>query len=359
MPLPKKWLLTLANKRKAITTYEYTSEEKAWDKLLLKSVNMPHYMQASAWGESKARSQWPVSRLIVQADTGALPLQVFSRTVPGLGRLHYAPEVVGVTKDTIPSLTDQLTKQYGKGLAFKLELYQPYAEELVDAFRANGWLKGNSVQHRNTVIVDLQGTEEELFARIKKRARYEVRVAQRNGVRVEKVEATRERLDMLANLMQVTAKRSGAFFRNSSYINKYWHTFSKTNQGSLYLAWHESDLLAGAYIISYGKTAWYKDSGSVRLKSNFMASRFLQWEIMRDLQSQGITHYDLSGIPAPENIENSSMKGLYAFKTGFSNSTTQLMPAMELPFGKRYALWPKAEPELLRLYSGFRKDFWY
>ncbi len=358
LPLSRK-LLETVSKRQAVTVQTYSQEEKAWDKLVLKTNKTPHYIQSSAWGESKARSQWPVSRLVAYTENGILSLQVFSRTVPGLGRLHYAPEVAGVATENIPALTQQLYSQYGKGLVFKLELYQPYSEELIKAFEENGWVMGKSVQHRNTVIVDLTGTEEDLFGRIKKRARYEIRVAQRNNVRVEKVAVTPEKLDLLATLMNITAKRSGAFFRKNKYSNKYWQSFAKNNQGSLYFAYHDMDLLAGAFVITYSNRAWYKDGGSVRHKSELMGPRFLQWEIMRDLQKQGIQFYDLCGIPAVEDLEKSSMKGLYVFKTGFACETTKFMPAMELPFGKRYSIWQKTENEFLRLYSGFTKDFWY
>lgn len=348
----------LSIKRKAITAQEYTEEEKAWDEAVLSLGGTPHYMQSSAWGQSKARSQWPVSRLAVGVHNQKLPVQVFSRSVPGFGRLHYAPEVSSVTKNTIPSLTNEIQNNY-KGMAFKLELYQQYDENLIEAFQKNGWVRANSVQHRTSVIINLNGTEEELFASMKKRARYEVRVAERNKVRVEKVEITQKRLNILAELMGITAKRSGAFFRKDSYTNRYWHSFNNAGLGSLYFAWHDMDLLAGAYVVNYGPTAWYKDGGSVRHKSNLMGPRYLQWEIMRDLQSQGLKYYDLSGIPATEDVEKSSMKGLYVFKTGFSNESVKFMPAMELPLSKRHQLWPKAEHHFLRLYSGFRKDFWY
>lgn len=358
LPLSRK-LLEIGNKRKSVTIHNYSSEEKAWDKLMLETNRTPHYIQSSAWGESKTRSQWPVSRLIAYTENGILPIQVFSRTVPGLGTLHYSPEVSGITADNIPTLTKQLYSQYGKGLAFKLELYQPYSERLVKAFENSGWVQGRSVQHRNTIIVDLKGTEEDLIGRLRKRARYEVRVAQRNNVRIEKVSVTPERLGLLATLMNITAKRSGAFFRKSAYTNRYWQSFANTNQASLYFAYHDMDLLAGAFVITYGNGAWYKDGGSVRQKSNLMGPRFLQWEIMRDLQSQNIEFYDLCGIPNLEDLEKSSMKGLYVFKTGFTNETTRFMPTMELPFGKRYPIWQKTENDFLRLYSGFTKDFWY
>lgn len=317
-------------------------------------------MQSSGWGESKSGSNWPVSRFVADISGKKQPVQIFSRTVPGLGRLHYSPELSGIDEADIPGLTKQLREQYGKrSLALKVELYQPYSEDLINAFKKSGWVQGNSVQHRSSVIADLSGTEDEMFARLKKRARYESRVGQRSGVKVEKVEINQENLDKLWSLMQATAQRSGAFFRKNEYNSRYWKSFNQAGQASLFLAWHEEDLLAGAFVIEYGKTAWYKDGGSVREKSNLMAPRYLQWEIMKDLHKRGFKHYDLSGIPAENERHTSSMKGLYTFKTGFSNETVQFMPAMELKFSKRYPLWPKAEHQFLRLYSGLRKDFWY
>lgn len=359
LPVPRNFWYRFAGLRKSVDTEVYTEEEQAWDKLVISTSPNPHYMQSSAWGESKAKTQWPVSRFIGYDANGILPLQVFSRTVPSLGRLHYVPNVTGITPEIIPALTSQLKSQYGKGMVLKLECYQPHSDDLIQAFTSNGWLKANSVQARSTVIVDIQGTSDELFTRIKKRARYEVRVAERSGVRVEKVEVNEQNLKHLTSLMNITAKRSGSFFRKESYTTKYWKAFSRTEQAHLYFAWHEMDLLAGAFVVTYGKTGWYKDGGSVRQKSNLMGPRFLQWEIMRDLQTMGITHYDLSGIPAESELETSSMKGLYTFKTGFAHETTHFMPAMELPFGKRHPVWSVSEPQFLRLYSGFRKDFWY
>ena len=186
-----------------------------------------------------------------------------------------------------------------------------------------------------------------------------MRLAERSGVRVEKVPVSKDKLNLLAELMNITAKRSGAFFRKNSYTYKYWEAFTSTGQGHLYFAWHDNDLLAGAYVLTSGETAWYKDGGSVRQKSNLMGPRFLQWEIMKDLRSRGVKLYDLSGVPSNDELQESSMKGLRTFKSGFSHDVCTFMPAMELPFGHRYPLWPKTESQFLRFYAGFTRDFWY
>ncbi len=333
--------------------------DKDWDKLLLKSVKNPHFMQSNAWAMSRKNSSWQVSRTFLETNKEGYPLQLFSRLVPGLGKLYYAPEISGININNLPKFTEIIQQKFSNGLAIKVELYQPYDEKLIDTFIQNGWVKANSVQHRSTVIVDLSGSEEELFARIKSRARYEVRTAQKNNVKVEKVEINKLNLDLLFDLINITAKRTGAFFRKKDYFDNYWNSFNEAGQGSLYFAWYNKEMIAGAYVIDFGEFAWYKDGGSVRSKSKLMGSRLLQWEIMRDLQKRGIKSYDLSGIPAEKDKLTSSMKGLYTFKTGFSNETSSFMPAMELPTAKRYLIWPKAEQQFLRAYSVLTNDFWY
>ena len=334
-------------------------DDKVWDEMVLKWQAPAHFMQSSVWKNTKSQSQWKASRLLVDDKSWQLPVQVFSRIVPGFGRVHYAPELGGVNADNISEVTEQLKAKYKRGGAIKVELYEEYSEDLIKAFEAAGWRRANSVQYRHSVAVDLLGTEEHAFARFKGRVRNEIRMAQKSGVKVEKVEVNKENLDHLHRLMNVTSARSGAFFRSREYLDNYWHAFTNAGQGSLYFIRHEGDLLAAAYIIKYGKHAWYKDGGSVREKSELKAPRLLLWEAMCDLMKEGIEVLDLSGIPEEHELATSHMKGLYTFKTGFAKSTKKFMPAMELPIGKLYPAWPKAERHWLRLYSYLKKDFWY
>lgn len=335
------------------------NKHQDWDKLVLASSNHPNYMQSESWAKTKESSSWKTSYILIDDARPALPLQVFSRSVPSLGKVHYAPQVSGVSQKNIDILTKAIKKQCKKGIVFKLELYQPYSQELISAFQKAGWKRGNSVQYRDSVDVDLSGTEEDMFLRLKRRARYEVRVAQRNGVKVEKVAPGLTNFNKLAELLDITSKRTGAFIRPRSYLFKYWKIFSDAGLGDIYFVRHKKTPLAGTFIIKYGSHAWYKDSGSTGHENKLMASRFMLWEIMRDLQKQGIKSFDLSGIAAQEDLKTSSLAGLNPFKTGFSNDTVKYMPALELPLSVRYKLWPQAESQYLRLYSKLKKDFWY
>jgi len=331
-----------------------------WDSTVLAVQGDSHFMQSDAWAATKAGSPWQLSRIRTRQAGSPLPVQLFRRRVPGLGSLVHAPRVAGVTADAVPDLTTALRDTAARGaFAVKLEFFQHDDEALLQAFLANGWMRTKASQYRHAVAVDLTGTEEEVFARFKKRARYEIRSAERGGVVVDRVPLTEQNIDTMVGLVNVTKDRSGAFFRNRRYLDTIWNAFAERGQGSLYFARHEGEVLAGAFALTFGRTGWYKDGGSVRSKPKLMAPRYLQWAIMRDLRSRGVTRYELGNIPAPDAVEASSSAGLYRFKTGFADDTVRYLPAVELPLRRSQALWHSQEHRFLAAYSRLRHDYWY
>lgn len=329
--------------------------DEHWDKELLARAPA-HYMQSEAWAESKSGSPWHVFRFAMPSK---LPVQVLARIAPLLGEVQYAPQVAGITADDVATLTQQIRTENQRGMLFKLELYQAYDEALIEAFKRAGWRRTGRRQPEYSVLVDLTGSLDEVSARFKKRARWEIRVAERAGVKVERAELTKENFDTFRRLLVETEKRSGAFFRSREYMDAYWNAFNARGQGRLYFARLGDELLSGAYVIEYDKTAWYKDGGSVRDTNNVYGSRFMQWEIIKDLHAAGVTCYDLSGISPPNDKNHANMAGIYTFKTAFARDITRFMPAFDLPLSSRARLWPKLEKQYIRANSQLHHDFWY
>ena len=313
-----------------------------------------HYMQTRAWADIKAAFGWK-SDIV---ELGHANIVVYKRSVPGVGKLVYIP---GATTTNPDGLTEVLRKRYAKkAFAARLELNQLYDERLVSRYEALGWRSiQKHVQYRHTVTVDLSQPEDDIWMSFKSRGRYEVLQAQKAGVIIEQAEPTADNLKKMYELMQVTSARNKFFIRDTKFTMAYWYKFAADNNLKLFFATHEGDVLAGAIVLISGKLAWYKDGGSVRIKSNLMAPRLMQWEIMKALKQEGINTYDLGGIPAPENHKDSSMHGIYVFKSAYSKETVTLMPTLELPLSARYALWPKAEKQWLRVYNLFAHNLWW
>ncbi len=318
-----------------------------------------HYMQTDTWAAVKQAYGWRYKKSPL-AVHGLDEVGIYSRAVPGLGRLYYVPNLDGVTLENAADFSGQIRQAVSNGFAIKLELYQPYDEQLLAALEKAGWRKARKhVQYRHTVQVDLKPDEQAILAGFKKRCRYEIKKSQSMGVVVEEAKPTDGNLQAMYELMQATSRRNKFYIRDNKFTMQYWQAFREKGSLRLFFARHQGDTLAGAVVLIHGDKAWYKDGGSVRTKASHLAPRLLQWEIMRALKAGGVKTYDLGGIPDPASYESSSMPGIYVFKAGYAREAVRFMPALELPLSRRHKLWPKAEPQWLRIYNLFAGNLWY
>ncbi len=318
-----------------------------------------HYMQLPIWAAVKSQFGWKAERitaLCLEKD-----IEVYKRQVPGVGKFLYIPGLLGLNTRNVEAYTQEIKNLYAKkGFVLRLELDQQKDDELLKCLEDAGWKKAKKhIQYRNTVVVNLSNSEEVIWMSLKSRGRYEVLQAQKSGVVIEQAEPTEKNLKKMYELMQVTSARNKFYIRDMKFTMAYWLKFSQNNQLRLFFATHEGDVLSGAIILMSGQKAWYKDGGSTRVKTQLMAARLIQWEAMKRLKADGITMYDLGGIPSPDVQKSSSMHGIYVFKTAYSKQTMELMPALELPLSKRYVLWPKTEKQWLRVYNLFAHSLWY
>lgn len=318
-----------------------------------------HFMQLPIWASAKNQLGW--KNELTDIKSISRQVEVYKRSVPAIGNFFYIPGLGGVNTSTAKDFSSELRAVFkSKGFCLRLELDQPYDEELLNELLKNGWVKSKThIQYRHTVVVDLSVSEDDIWMSLKSRGRYEILQAQKSGVRIEEVDATDENLKKMYELMQTTSTRNKFYIRDMKFAMEYWTKFRDLGQLKLFFAWHEDNLLSGAVILTNDNLAWYKDGGSTRVKANLMAARLLQWEAIKALKKAGITTYDLGGIPAPEIEAKSSMHGIYVFKTAYSKETVALMPTLDLPLSKRYALWLKVEAHWLRIYNLFASNLWY
>lgn len=317
-----------------------------------------HFMQTNAWADAKTLLSWQLTKTDLLGQKSI----IYSRLIPGYGRLAYLPGVTGLSAANAHTFTSELRMALKgkKYFAAKLEPYQIDDTSVVQSLRHEGWVTAKKhIQYRHTIVVDLRPDEEVVFMSLKKRARNEIRRAQQLDVRVSEVEPTDENLNTMYNLMSTTSERNDFFIRDRAFTFSYWRSMRTHNMLRLFFTHHGSELLAGAVVFTNGITAWYKDGGSMRHREKFNGPRLQQWEIIRRLKESGIEFYDLSGIPDERHYQTSSMPGIFVFKTGYSKEITRLMPTLELPLGRRFRLWHKIEPQWLRIYNLFARQLWY
>lgn len=209
------------------------------------------------------------------------------------------------------------------------------------------------IQPPDTTQVDLTRTEEEILAAMKNKWRYNIKLAEKKGVAVQKAArdsaSLQEALDIFYDLYKVTAARDGiAMHAKSYYQDLLASSIEEERKGSdvpqvnLYIAKHESDKL-GAIMTLFSKTeAVYLYGCSSNAKRNLMPNFLLQWTAMKDAKAYGSRYYDMYGMP-PTDDPNHPMHGLYLFKTGFGGRNVHRVGTYDVPLKGIYKLCVLAE----------------
>ena len=324
-----------------------------WDDKVARQTGWCHFLQSAEWAQVQDKNHWS-ARL---TEVNDYPLVLYRRQAAGLGYVYQIPKMARLPLKEVRGFSDVLEHKSKDGLVVKIDIDGLYDEELHRELLQNGWRRVPSIQYRETVLIDLTKSHDELLKSFKKRARTELNAGLRRGVKVEKLEVNKQNTARLYHLLQKTYDRAGFITRKRGFTEAYWQEFARAGHGSMYIASHEGRELAAAYIIHIGERAFYKDGASIRIKPDVFASRVMQWQIIQDMKEQGYKQYDLCGVSTEGG---SSIAGVSLFKTGFGEPV-RLQWGYELPLSDwRYRLWKTAlERPVIKYSQSVKKELWY
>ncbi|MBN2550988.1 MAG: peptidoglycan bridge formation glycyltransferase FemA/FemB family protein [Anaerolineales bacterium] len=309
-----------------------------WD-VFLHSYPEAHLLQTAAWGELKAAFGWDVLRLAVEAPEvrQRLGAQVLFRRLPLGFSLAYIPKgPVGGDFDHLEgegwrrlwAELDKLCRQR-RAVFLKVEpdLWEMAQEgqsegEHLTRILPFGLLRGqHGIQPARTVVVDLQGDEEQVLSRMKQKTRYNIRLALKKGV----VVSPSDDIDTFFRLMRLTGERDAFGFHSLAYYRKAYELFHPTGGCELLVAAYEGEPLAALMVFRRGSRAWYFYGASANEHRDRMPTYLLQWEAMRWARQSGCLSYDLWGVPDFDEATlesnftrlSAGLWGVYRFKRGF------------------------------------------
>lgn len=224
----------------------------------------------------------------------------------------------------------------------------------LEEMKATGWrFSSSQVQFRNTVLLDLTGRQDDWLSRMKQKTRYNLRLAQRNGVTVR--EAQPDEYPHLYKMYAETSIRDGFMIRPQQYYLDVWNTFKRAGMMTPLIAEVEGALVAGLVLFHFGRTAWYLYGMSTGLHREKMPNYLLQWQAMCLAGEKGCTTYDLWG--APDDFSGSdAMAGVFRFKEGLGGTVLRTCGAWDYvvsPLG--YELYEKVLPQIQNILRRNRK----
>ena len=219
--------------------------------------------------------------------------------------------------------------------------------------RQRGFFAAGQVQPRYSTIVNLNQSETELFAAMKQKTRYNIRLAEKRGVIVREADRSdahtfRQEIKKFWRLMTETSQRDHFRAHEYAYYEKMLETLSPRNNRALTVrlifADYQSESVAAALVAWFGDTATYLHGASSSRFKQVMAPYMLHWSAMRQAKAAGLKKYDFWGVAPEDAPDNHPWSGITRFKLGFGGDRVSYIGAWELPnhhFWYRLYRWTK------------------
>lgn len=219
-------------------------------------------------------------------------------------------------------------------------------ETIVGELKVAGWhYSSEQVQFPNTVLLDLSPGENLLLARMKQKTRYNIRLAERQGVIVRI--GTPTDIPLLYRMYAETALRDEFTIREEGYYRYVWKTFFEAGMAEPFIASYKGEDIAALILFYFGSKAWYLYGMSRPVHREKMPNYLLQWRAMQRAIQRGCMTYDLWGAPSHVD-ERDPLWGVYRFKEGLGGHVERTIGAWDLPLRPNiYWLFSTVLPRLL------------
>jgi lipid II:glycine glycyltransferase (peptidoglycan interpeptide bridge formation enzyme) len=332
----------------------------SWNELILSNPDNGNVFSSLEYAEQKKLGGYKVHYIIA----GSIAITVLEKHTPPLGKLWYLPKGPNVTSskalfNTLKKITP-LARNRGV-FAIRCETELPRTQQ--PTLTRHGLRKAASIiPNPSTITLDLSPALEDILTSLPQKGRHAIRRAERDGVTVELVPANEKNCRIMYNLLSGTAKDQFGI-RNYHYYETFWQRFESAGYGQLFFASFEGTVVVGAYAMTYGTKSTYKDGASVRERTAYGASHFLQWKVIEWAKSHGSLLHDFCGSPPSNELNNKDHPhyGIGQFKTAFNKQVTDFVGCYDLVISPlRYKAWTKLGERIYRHYYYKRtKDYYY
>jgi len=358
----------------------FTGTPQSWNELIA-SLPLAHLLQTWEWSQVKAKYGWQAMPFVWQGGMGkpVAAAMVLKRRFP-VGGFAKKMCVLYVPKGPLMDWDDAAlrVRVLGDLQAFAkrqgaifikidpdvaLGAGVPRTEEAVEfnsgqdtrsELMRRGWkFSQDQIQFRNTVLIDLSPSEDEMLRRMKQKTRYNVRLAQKKGVTVRV--GTVDDLPLLYRMYAETSVRDGFLIREEGYYQTVWRNFMSVPLSTFSLQPFSEPLIAevdgqvvGAVSMFYFTgQAIYLFGMSRDEHREKMPNYLLQWEAMRRAKTLGCQIYNLWGAPN-EFDESDELWGVFRFKEGLGGYVLRTIGAWDFtPNPMLYKMYTEVMPRVM------------
>jgi len=294
------------------------------------------FLQSKIWREFQAS----VGRKVFNIED----VSIIEHKLPLVGKYFYIPRGPEIHETcNIKHITSELIKLAKEEKSGWIRV-EPN-DKTLEFIRKNSEYKIvkalHDMQPRETLVMDISKSEEELLSEMKQKTRYNLNLAKKKNIKIFSVSSEQgtvnKYVDEFVRLVKITSERDGIKAHEEKYYRKMVEHIPAENL-KIYLAQYDGKIIAANIIIFFQDVAIYLHGASDNEFRNVMAPYLLQWQQIQDAKKESCKKYDFGGIKSEisnsklqifNKSQNSKFKiqnsgdwvGITRFKLGFSPNT--------------------------------------
>lgn len=228
-----------------------------------------------------------------------------------------------------------------KAIFYRAEFDTVSRETDSSKLKAESYTKAfEEMQPEHTLVLDITEPENEILNQMKPKGRYNIKVAQKNHIRVVEETDTSNFFKLYSEM----ARRHKITHRSSQYFQNLFDILGTKGYCKVFTAFaitekqrnketkepmNHKTPIASVIISFYKEKAIYLFGGSSDEHKNLMAPYLLQWHAIKEAKERGCTKYDFFGI-APPNKPNHPWRGVTDFKKKFGGEEEEILGSWDL-----------------------------
>ncbi len=307
--------------------WKQVTDKQEWNSTL-SSQHRARFLQSWEWGAFQEACGKKIVRL---SWNNTFFIQAIQHTLPHNKTYWYiphgpiAPQGKKVTTDMLHALKHTLTQ---KDVLFCR----------VDPITAGSYTNVPyrfvpATQPACTRILDLSQPLEMIKANMHQKTRYNIGVAEKKGVIVEKGD-----IATFNTLNHQTTERD----KFVSHSDNHYQRMASHLPESFLQVWHarlDEEILASALVVTFGDTVTYVHGASSNEQRNVMAPYALHWHVIQQAKEAGAHYYDWWGCNPTDTTHPAykpTWEGITRFKKGFGGELVCYAPSVDLIFDRSW-----------------------
>jgi lipid II:glycine glycyltransferase (peptidoglycan interpeptide bridge formation enzyme) len=212
------------------------------------------------------------------------------------------------------------------------------AQKMIKAFE--------EIQPEFRQIIDISKSEEKILAQMKPKGRYNIKVAEKYGLTIERLQTTdyglqQKSIDIFYDIFKETARRDGFEIRPKKYFEDLMRILQKDGLAELLVIRYNQVPVAAGIFTFYEEMASYMYGASLSEYRQVMAPYLMHWEAIKIAKAKGCKFYDLlaispfdSSYQLPATSYKHKYAGITRFKEQFGGMKYQTVGGWDMVYNK-------------------------